>query len=433
MTQNLPISDFEWVDDNDELYNDADAIARLRDDSEYGYVFEVDLHYPKNLHDLHNDYPFCAERRQLPDEVFDIIKTKKNKNEKLLLTFYDKKNYVVHYRMLKLALRHGLVLKKVHRILSFKQSCWMKSYIDMNIELRKVAKNEFEKNFFKLLINSVFGKTMENLRLRVDIKLANRWDGKFGARMLIAKPNFKRCRIFDEELVAIELEKTSICMNKPLLIGMAVLDISKVSMYTFLYDYLKPKYGDNCTVAYTDTDSFILSVKTPNFYEDIRNDYHMYDTSNFPYPNVYDIEQKNKKKLGTYTDELDGNLMVEFVGLKSKCYAVRSLDQSSFKIKYKIKKKAKGVKKSVVQGKIKFKHYRDCLRLNKKHCAEQNTIRSINHNLYSVQQEKIALNPNDDKRYIIGPERIDTLAWGHYKIFDVYEKREEEKEEEMEV
>lgn len=423
MRENLPISDFKWVDEQDELYRNADAIAQLRDDAEYGYIFEVDLHYPKHLHDLHNDYPFCAERRQLPDEVFDITKTKKNKIEKLLLTFYDKKNYVVHYKMLKLALRHGLVLKKVHRILSFRQSNWMKSYIDLNIEYRKVARNSFEKEFFKLLINSVFGKTMENLRLRVDIKLANKWDGKFGARMLIAKPNFKRCRIFDEELVAIELERTCICMNKPVITGTAVLDISKVSMYTFLYDYLKPKYGDKCKLAYTDTDSFILAVQTENFYEDIQNDYHMYDTSNFPSSNVFDIEQKNKKVPGTFTDELDGNVMVEFVGLRSKCYAVRSFNPNSYKIKYGIKKKAKGVKKSVVQGKIKFKHYRECLRKNKNHTAEQNTIRAIKHNLYSVQQKKIALNPNDDKRYIIGPKRIDTLAWGHYKIFDVYEKR----------
>lgn len=423
MREKLPISDFQWVSSDDELFSNADAITRLTDDAEYGYIFEVDLHYPKHLHDLHNDYPFCAERRQLPDEVFDIIKTKKNKIEKLLLTFYDKKNYIVHYRMLKLALRHGLVLKKVHRILSFKQSCWIRPYIDLNMELRKAARNAFEKEFFKLLINSVFGKTMENLRLRVDIKLVNRWDGKFGARMLIAKPNFKRCRIFDEELVAIELAKTSICMNKPVIVGTSVLDISKESMYKFLYEYLKPKYQDKCTVAYTDTDSFVLCVQTPNFYEDIRNNSDYFDTSNFPNPNVHNIEQKHHKVGGKYSDELDGNIMEEFIGLRAKCYAVRSLDQKSYKIKKTLKKKAKGVKKCVVQKSIKFKHYRQCLQNNVKHTSEQNTIRSIKHNVYSIQQEKIALNPHDDKRYIIGPQRIDTLAWGHYKIFEVYEKK----------
>lgn len=422
MTKHLPIGDFQWVDNNDELFSNVDAILKLSDESEHGYIFEVDLHYPKNLHDLHNDYPFCAEKRPLPDEVFDILKTKKSKIEKLLLTLYDKEKYVVDYRMLKLAIKHGLILKKVNRILKFKQSCWLKPFINLNIELRKTAKNEFEKEFFKLIINSIFGKTMENLRLRVEIKLVNKWGGKFGARMLIARPNFKRCRIFDEELVAIELEKTNIVMNKPIIIGMCILDISKTSMYEFLYEYLKPKYNDKCTVAYTDTDSFILSIETPNLYEDIRNDIEIFDTSNYSCSNKYNIEQKNKKVPGKFKDELNGNIMVVFVGLGPKCYTILSLCRKS----YNILKKAKGVKKSVVKNNIKFKHYVHCLRNNCKLSRKQNTIRSIQHNVYSIRQEKIALNPSDDKRYVIGPERIDTLAWGHYKILEVYEKDEVE-------
>lgn len=437
MRKPLPISDFQWVSSDDELFFNVESIMKLSDDSEYGYIFEADLHYPKNLHDIHNDYPFCAEKRPLPDEVFNILKIKKNKTEKLLLTLYDKERYVVHYGMLKLAIRHGLIVKKVHQILRFKQSCWLKPYIELNIELRKLAKNDFEKEFFKLFINVIFGKTIENLRLRVDIKLVNKWGGKFGARMLIAKPNFKRCRIFDEELVAIELEKTSIFMNKPIIVGMCVLDISKTSMYKFLYEYLKPKYNDKCTVAYTDTDSFILCIQTPNFYEDIRSNIEIFDTSDFPWPNQYNIERKNKKIPGKFKDELNGNIMVEFVGLRAKCYAIRTLNLKSYDIikrnkgvkkcklkAYDITKKAKGVKKCVVKGKIMFKHYVQCLRNNSDFKCKQNTIRSIQHSVYSIRQEKIALNSADDKRYVIEPDRIDTLAWGHHKILDVYEKRE---------
>lgn len=418
MTKYLPISDFQWIESNHELYSNVEAILNLSDDSEYGYIFEVDLNYPKHLHDTHNDYPFCAEKRLLPDEAFNILKIEKNKIQKLLLTLYDKEKYVLHYGMLKLAMRHGLVLKKVHRILRFKQSCWLKPYIELNIELRKLAKNNFEKELFKLMINSIFGKTMENLRSRVNIKLVTKWGGKFGARMLIAKPNFKRCRIFDEELVAIELEKTNILMNKPIIVGMCILDISKISMYKFLYEYLKPKYNDKCTVAYTDTDSFILSIQTPNFYEDIRNNIELFDTSDFPLPNRYNIERKNKKVPGMFSDELNGSIMVEFVGLRAKCYAIRMLNKKS----YKIIKKAKGVKKSVVKGKIQFKHYAHCFQKNRKYKCKQNTIRSIKHDVYSIRQEKVALNPCDDKRYVIGPKRIDTLAWGHYRISELHEK-----------
>lgn len=431
MSQPLPISDFSWVDNVNEIA--PNDILNLSDDSEIGYIFEVDLHYPQSLHNLHNDFPFCPEKRPLPNEVFNILGVRKNKMDKLLLTLYDKENYVIHYRMLKLALQHGLVLKKVHRVLQFRQTCWFKKYIDLNIELRKKAESDFEKTFFKLMVNAVFGKTMENLRLRVDIKLVNKWEGKCGAGMLIARPNFKKCKIFSDDLVAIEMKQTSIKMNKPIVVGMAVLDVSKLTMYKFMYDFLKPKYAEKCRLAYTDTDSFILKLKTPDFYEDIRKNIAMFDTSDYPIPNRFDIERKNKKIPGLFKDELNGKILVEFVGLRAKCYAVNALNdkkalkelqEKKKKLRKTIKiKRAKGVKMSVVQRKIKFSDYVDCILNNcKKIERPQNTFRSINHNVYTIQQTKVALNPDDDKRYLIKPNRINTLAWGHYAI-DAYENK----------
>lgn len=294
-----------------------------------------------------------------------------------------------------------------------------------------------KKNFkiiinFKLLINAIFGKTMENLRLRATIKLVSEWDGRYGARMLIARPNFKRFKIFDEDLVAIELQNTNILMNKPIIVGMCVLDISKLTMYKFLYDFLKPKYGKNCMLTYTDTDSFILSIQTPDFYNDIRKNSELFDTSDYPSRNVYNIEQKNKKVPGLFKDELNGKIIVDFVGMRAKCYAVRSLDEIQIdeklheKMNVKKIKRAKRVKKCVVSKKITFDDYLTCI---KEHCTltrYQSTIRSIKHDVFTIQQKKIALNPADDKRYLIKPNRIDTLAWGHHKIFDLYEKRETE-------
>lgn len=187
------------------LYSRLDSIMALPDDGENGFIFEVDLEYPQSLHDAHNDYPFCAVRQKLPEEAFNIVglDKKRNNHEKLLLTLYDKKNYVLHFRMLKMAIKHGLKLKKVHKILKLKQSCDIKKYIDLNVELRRRASNKFQTELTKFYMNSMFGKTMENLRQRSNIKLVTKWDGKFGARMCIAKPNFKSCKIFDENLVAV--------------------------------------------------------------------------------------------------------------------------------------------------------------------------------------------------------------------------------------
>lgn len=243
MSQRLPIADYRWISESEiEQKFNTSTILNLKDDSDIGYIFEVNLQYLPQQHDKHNDFPFCPEKRSLEGIT---------KNDKLLLTFYDKEKYVIHHSMLKLALEQGLILKKVHRVLQFKQSVWLKPYIDLNTELRTRANNDFEKNFYKLLNNAVYGKTMENLRLRTDIRLVNKWNGrgKNTASNLIAQPNFKKCTIFDEDLAAIELHKSVIFMNKPIIVGMCVLEISKVLMYSFLYNYLKPKYGKNVEVV----------------------------------------------------------------------------------------------------------------------------------------------------------------------------------------
>lgn len=378
-------------------------ILNLIEDSDIGYIFEVDLHYPSELHELHNDFPFCPEKRGI-----DGITT----NNKLLLTFYDKKNYVIHFSMLKLALQHGLILKKVHRVLQFRQIAWLKPYIELNTKYRTQSKNEFEKSFYKLLNNAVYGKTIENLRLRSDIRLVSKWEGnkKTSCRNLVSQPNFKNCKIFDKNLAAVELHKTHILMNKPIIIGMCVLEISKVLMYSFLYNYLKPKYGKNITVCYTDTDAFILEIKTTDVYADIRDEPEMFDTWDYPEGNVYGIKRQNKKIPGKFKDELNGEIATELVGLRSKCYAVRTLGRIDKM------KKAKGVKKNVLKNKVSFDDYLNCIKNSWIEIRNQFTFRSKSHNVYTIETQKIALNPFDDKRYIIKPNCVDTLAWGHHQI-----------------
>lgn len=311
--------------------------------------------------------------------------------------------------MLKLALEHGLVLKKVHRVLQFKQSAWLKPYIELNTLLRAQATNDFEKDFYKLLNNAIYGKTMENLRLRSDIRLINKWDGRVGGRNLIARPNFKKCNILDENLASIEMHKSHILMNRPIIVGMCILEISKVLMYKFLYNYLKPKYGRDVTVGYTDTDSFILLIKRNDVYVDIQNDPSEL-TWDYPENNIFGIKRHNNKVIGKFKDELKGQIASELVGLRSKCYALRiagGIDKM---------KKAKGVKKNILKNTVSFDDYYKCIKENCIQMRKQYSIRSKSHNIYTISMEKIALNPFDDKRYIIKPDCIDTLAWGHYQL-----------------
>ena len=196
---------------------------------------------------LHSNLPFLPERKKI------------GKCNKLVCDFHDKKNYVVHINALKQTLNHGLILRKVHRVIQFNQKAWLKPYIDMNTELRKEAKNDFEKDFFKLMNNAVFGKTMENVRKHRDIKLVTTDKRR---NQLASEPNYHTTKYFSENLIAIETEKTKVKMNKPIYLGMSILDISKTLMYEFWYDYIKLKYKDKAKLCYMDTDSFAIYIKT---------------------------------------------------------------------------------------------------------------------------------------------------------------------------
>lgn len=410
MSQNLPIGDYQWLSESKIKQNfdtldqqkNVRSILNLKDDSDIGYIFEVDLDYPAELHDKHNDYPLCPEKRTIPGIT---------KNKKLMLTLYDKKNYIIHYRMLKLVLEHGLVLKKVHRVLQFRQSKWLEEYINLNTQYRSEATNQFEKDFYKLMNNTIYGRTLENLRNRSDIRLVNKWDGRAGGRCLIAKPNFKKCKIFDENLASIEMRRTHILMNRPIIVGMCILELSKVLMYRFLYNYLEPKFGQNIQVVYTDTDSFILEIKSPNVYAEIYKepDINEFDTWDYPENNIFNVKRHNNKKIGKFKDEIR-DIVTEVVGLRSKCYAVRTLVRID-KIK-----KGEGVKKNVLKNKISFDDYYNCIKENCIELRKQYSIRSKNHIVYTISMQKIALNPFDDKRYIIKPDGVDTLAWGHHRL-----------------
>lgn len=400
MCESMPLSNFEWVPPTSEIVK---AIFSTDDNDSHGYILEVDLEYPKDIHDRHQWYPLCAEHKIPPNA---------NTNQKkLLLTLDHKKEYVIHYRMLKTAVSHGLILRKVHRILKFRQSQWIKPYIDLNTNERTKAQNEFTRNLFKLMSNCIYGKTMENVRDRADIYLRSKWTGRYGVRSLIINPRFKKCTIFSEKLAAVELQRTVVRLVKPLIVGFTVLEVSKLKMYSFHYDYMLPKFGEHCKLNYTDTDSFIYTIFCDDIYEEcIKKDWHLFDTSNYDSGNIYGIK-KSDKRLGLMKDENGGQILTEFVGLRAKMYCTRVNSIDSVK-------KAKGVKKYVLKQNITFDDYVECIQRCQSMSGSQNRIQSNSHNVYSISQTKKFLCPFDDKRKILD-DGINTLPWGHYSINQV--------------
>ena len=184
---------------------------------------------------LHSDLPFLTDRMKV------------NKVKKLVCNVTDKENHSFHIVALKEALNHGLKLIRVHSVISLKQEAWLKPYIDLNTELRKNAKNEDEKDFYKLKINSVYGKTVQTDRKHRDIKLVTT---DYKRNKLASEPNYHSTKCISKHLLVMEMRKTEVKMNKPIYLGQAILDISKTLMYEFWYDYIKPKYGDKVRLCY---------------------------------------------------------------------------------------------------------------------------------------------------------------------------------------
>ncbi|XP_022778387.1 uncharacterized protein LOC111319938 [Stylophora pistillata] len=257
MSKKLPTGGFKWVNEKD--FDKWET---------FPCILEVDLERIKDeLQDHFNDYPPAPENLLI------------GKVKKLVCTLNEKKNYIVHHETLKMYKSLGVEIGKIHRIIRFEESAWMKEYIDLNTNLRAKADNDFEKDFYKLMNNSVFGKTMENIRNRVDVRLVTTAEK---AKKLTNKVNFKYCTIFSEDLCAIHMKKTQIYFNKPLYLGMSILDISKTLMYDFHYNYIKPKYPESKSkLLFTDTDSLCYEITTEDFYKDVIGDvYRLFDTSN---------------------------------------------------------------------------------------------------------------------------------------------------------
>ena len=207
MSQKLPVRNFKWIEKGDISKFNEDFIKNYDENSDKGYIFEVDVKYPEEIRMLHSDLALLPERMKI------------NKCTKLTSTIQNKENYIIHIRALKQAINHGLKLKKVHKVIEFDQEAWLKPYIDMSTDLRKQAKNDFEKDIFKLMNNSVFGKTMENVRNHRDIKIVTMDKRR---SILASEPNYHSTKYISKDLLIMDMKKTEVKMNKPIYLGQAI-------------------------------------------------------------------------------------------------------------------------------------------------------------------------------------------------------------------
>ncbi len=407
MRKYLPKSNFHWMTEEEWIEIDWDSLS---DECETGYILEVDIIYPEELHNLHNQYPLAPEKLHIKPEMLSPFQKQHFPHEestKLTPNLHHKHKYRIHYQALKLYLKLGLKIKTIHRVLAFHQEPWMKEFIDFNISQRAVATNEFEKMIFKLFNNSSYGKTMEDIRKRMSVELVTN-NTLFKKR--VAKPTFKTAKRFNDNLVGVNCKIATVKLCKPIYAGFAVLDLSKVEMFKFHYQIIKERYPTS-NMLFTDTDSLAYEIQTDDIYKDMEKFKDAFDFSNYPKTHpLYSVV--NKKLSGKFKDEMGGQPIVEFVGLRPKMYSYTFVEKERGDIEE--KKVAKGTKKSVKKRFLSHAFYMDTLSNLSRYVAVQNTIRSQGHIIRSLNTRKIALSAFDTKRWICN-DGVATLAHGHYK------------------
>ena len=402
-------------------------------DAARGCIVEADLDIPGELHDLFADFPLAPEKRALvyamlsPKqrellEAFDDNPENYASVEKLVPNLEPKRKYVTHYRNLQLYLSLGMKLVNIHRVLWFDQSPWLKKYIDFNTLQRMLATSEFGKDFFKLMNNAMFGKTMENVRNRRNLELVTtqkRHD------KLVARPTFRTSTIISKDLTAVENYQTSVILNKPSYVGFTVLENSKGLIVKFVYQYIKPMYpGPLSTLLFTDTDSLCYRIRTKDVYADMLANADEFDWSGYPatHPvfsgmsdtDIAALQKRNKKVIGKMKDELDGCRMSEFVGVRAKCYSfqVDERDREAYFSKKRSTMKNKGIKSAVVKHQLMHADYRKCVLESQRKFVDVRSFRSYAHQIYTLRQVKLALINFDDKRWMCD-DGLSTLPYGH--------------------
>jgi hypothetical protein len=414
MCHALPCGEFKFL--NEEQMYMLDWM-RVPEDSEIGYLLEVDLYCPEDTHKIQNSYPLCPTKMRVSEEMLSSYQRDLGKKlgvnfdskvNKLVATFYPKKKYILHFRNLQYYVSHGMVVNKIHRILSFKQSPWLAPYIQYNVDMRRLAESAEERQFFKLMVNALYGKLLFNARNAKNIKLVS--DAK-QARRYFSRPDFESCRYINSDLVVIGMRTTTARIDKPISAGVSILEISKLLMYRFRYDVLGSYFGERCEVLMTDTDSLLIEVtgEDPEIFE--KKNLHLFDTSDYPKTHIC-YSERNKKALGTFSDDFSGRKIIEYVGLKPKLYSIILAEEGGEEGR---KIAAKGVKYGYAKMHLKHNLFLECLRNEEKNIGRYHLITSKDQQLRTEEIKKLVLSPLDTKRFCT-EGNYKTLAFGHFEI-----------------
>lgn len=383
-----------------------------------GCILEVTLKYPKHLHEKHNDLPLAVDHLVIKKErlseyqytLMNSLNLNFLKNQKKLVPhFFVHHKYVLHIQNLQYYISKGLEIVEIHRILQFEQTNWLAPFINFCTEQRKKAETDFEKSMWKLMVNSFFGKTMENKRGRVSVKLIrdNCLDSIDEVKKILAKPGMCLHKEITKNLHLFHTHNNTVKLDKPIYIGASILDLSKLHMYKFHYDHMKVWFK-NIELLFTDTDSLCYQIKTKDLYTELIKHKEHFDFSDYPITSPL-FSTVNKKVLGKFTDEAKGEILTEFIGLGSKAYYVLSQNDT-------IKKSAsKGVIGPIRRKRLEHSFFKTMLGCQQKLVFRAKAIRSKGHKISTTQFIKSALHGLDTKRFILH-DGVHTLAWGHYKI-----------------
>ena len=407
MVQKLPVGDYAW--DTSEWT--SERILAWDSQSEKGFFLKVDVHYPAMLHEAHNDLPLLPEKRYFDPSytmatVAERLEIKPSTADKLVPNLCDKIGLVVHISELKQALQRGLELKKVWKVLEFRQEAFMKPWIELCVAMRREAATELDRDFWKLMMNSVFGKTCEQVHTHADIKFI-KTANKDRLEHYTNRPQFKDGHILTDDLLVVELNKCRVKYNKPIGVGASILGMAKAALAEFWYGCIKIKYP-KAELCMSDTDSLLFHAVTQDIYKDMEGD-ERYDTSN--YPSTHPLFNPTKAKIpGYFKDETAGRAIEEFVGLRAKQYSLKMADGGS------TKKSGGGIKLSVAEQ-LNHEEYRSALSATSKEglWVEFDQVQSHQHCLSTKSIKQIGLCPYDDKAWVF-PDGIHTLAHGHWKI-----------------
>lgn len=429
MSKPLPTGNYQWLKNVDISKLD---IMKLNPDGETCYILEVDLKYPAHLHDCHTDYPLAVQRKTIQEsQLSDFnrkclanVKEKFHPTSKLCPDLTDKIKYVISLRNLQLCISQGLILRKIHRVLTADQRCFLKEYIEFNSRKRQESKSKFSSDFFKLCNNAIYGKFIEDIRKRTNVAVIM---DENKAQKAIAKPQYKGFKVLDEDVTLVQSLKRVVKLDKPIACGFMVLENAKCIMGHFWYNVLKPLYGSNIKLLLSDTDSFIYAVYTEDSYADLVKIKDYMDFSGYSENTILGkfYSPNNRKVPGKFSDEKPNEIIKEVVALKPKMYSLKTellLCSKKKDFNHTCTKlclqghsaTAKGVCRAA-KKKICHSDFVSVLKGGEAATCVNRSIRSYERTLYSIEVKKRSLYAYDDKKFIL-ENGIDTLSYGHFRL-----------------